>query len=119
MNRCMYKKMINYSKINKGNPHQLPNIITISKRKYLSSFFVVSSGVSAVQNGYSVHSETFCNHTQIDMHYYIADILLLLFPYMLHVFGMCSRNSSCSLKLVLSELHALEFVSDIYSSACA
>lgn len=73
--------MINYSKINKGNPHQLPNIITISKRKYLSinlSFFVVSSGVSAVQNGYSVHSETFCNHTQIGMHYYIADILLLL-----------------------------------------
>ena len=73
--------MINYSKINKGNPHQLPNIITISKRKYLSinlSFFVVSSGVSAVQNGYSVHSETFCNHTQIDMHYYITDILLLL-----------------------------------------
>ena len=27
--------MINYSKITKGNPHQLPNIITISKRKYL------------------------------------------------------------------------------------
>ena len=41
--------MINYSKITKGNPHQLPNIITISKRKYLSinlSFFLLLAQVS-------------------------------------------------------------------------